>query len=129
MRVTPFRGFLIAQGVLIAAVSLLPDDSWVHVIGRVLAGWGAAAVVVVGMRRHRPPAAAAYYLFGLGLFLNVAGTLVEKLVAVHDPLAAAPTLAEPFWLAVYPTSIAGMAVLIRRRGARRQLSTLIDTTI
>jgi HPt (histidine-containing phosphotransfer) domain-containing protein len=128
MRITAFRGFLLAQGVIVAALSLAPDDSWVHVLGRVLAGWSAVAAVVVGLRRHRPPAAAAYYLFGLGVFLNVGGTLVEKVVNTFDPEASPPTLAEPFWLAIYPSLIAGMILLIRRR-AGRQLSSLVDSAI
>jgi HPt (histidine-containing phosphotransfer) domain-containing protein len=128
MRITPLRGFLLAQGVIVAALSLAPDDSWVHVLGRVLAGWSAAAAVVVGTRRQRPPAAAAYYLFGLGVFLNVAGTLVEQIVATLDPDAMLPTVAEPFWLAIYPCFVAGMILLIRRRGGG-QLSTLVDSSI
>ena len=86
------------------------------------------AAVVVGTRRQRTPAAAAYYLFALGVFLNVGGTLVEKIVATVDPDAVAPTLAEPFWLAIYPSFVTGMILLIRRRGAG-QLSTLVDSTI
>ena len=129
MRITAFRAFLLAQGVIIAALSVAADDTWAHVMGRVLAGWSAAAAVVVGMRRHRPPAAAAYYLFGFGVFTNVAGTLVEKVVAVVNPEAAPPTLAEPFWLAIYPSMIAGMILLIKRRGAGRQLASLVDSAI
>jgi HPt (histidine-containing phosphotransfer) domain-containing protein len=129
MEITPFRGFLLAQGVIVAVLSLAPDDSWFHVVGRVLAGWSAAAAVVVGMRRHRPPAAAAYYLFGLGVFLNVSGTLFEKFVASSDPDAPPPLAAEPLWLAIYPTFVAGMILLIRRRGVGRQLSSLVDSTI
>lgn len=128
MRLTPLRGFLLAQGVIVAALSLVPDDTWMHVLGRVLAGWSAAAAVVVGTRRQRTPAAAAYYLFALGVFLNVGGTLVEKIVATVDPEAVAPTLAEPFWLAIYPSFVTGMILLIRRRGVG-QLSTLVDSTI
>jgi HPt (histidine-containing phosphotransfer) domain-containing protein len=129
MRTTLLRGFLLAQGVAIAVLAFAPDETWAHVIGRVLAGWVATAVVVVGVRRHRPPAAAAFYLFGLGIFMNVCGTLAEKIAAPWEPDGTSPTIADPLWLAVYPALIIGMALLIRRRGDGRDWTALVDTTI
>src|SRR5262245_33137173 len=130
MQAPPVLGFLIAQAATIGLLALLPEDSWWTVGARVLAGWASALAVVLGMRRHRPAGATAYYLFGVGVFMNVGGNLVEKLQNTQlDPAAFGPTLADACWLAVYPALIAGMALLVRRRARSANRSALIDTAI
>jgi HPt (histidine-containing phosphotransfer) domain-containing protein/two-component sensor histidine kinase len=122
--------YALAQVALLLINAFTPNDSWAQTLIRVAGGWGAAACVVVGMRRHRPPGAASYYLFGLGMVMNVAGILVERLLQSLAPsTGAAPTLADLFWLALYPPFVAGMALLIRRRGNGRDASALVDTAI
>ena len=125
-----WRKFLVAQLTAIAVMSVFPaEDSWLLVGTRIVLGWSAAAIAVRGVLRHRPAGAAAYHLFALGIFMNVSGILVEKVLATFDPTDVPPTWADAFWLAIYPAFILGMAVLIRRRGKTGDWSAVVDTTI
>jgi HPt (histidine-containing phosphotransfer) domain-containing protein len=126
-----FRAYLLAQAAATLPLFFTPQNSWVHVALRVLGGWMAAAFVLVGMRRHRPAGAAAYYLFGLAVFLNVTGTMVERLLSTWSPDLDPPSWADLFWLMIYPALVVGMSLLIRRRGrgGDRDRATLIDSTI
>jgi diguanylate cyclase (GGDEF)-like protein len=121
------RGYATAMGLVILAFYFVPDDSWVHVGIQVAVGYVAAAFVVVGMRRNRPPGAIAWYLFGSGVFLNASGTLVEGIISRVYHINDYPTLADAFWLGLYPGFIAGMVVIIRRRGSGRDWATLLET--
>jgi HPt (histidine-containing phosphotransfer) domain-containing protein len=123
------RRFLLLQLTAIAVLPLMPDDSWLLVSTRVLLGWTAALLVVLGVRRHKPAGAAAYLCFAAGMFMNVSGIFVEKVLATLDPTDTPPTWADALWLSIYPALIGGMAILIRRRGKTRDWSAVVDTTI
>jgi HPt (histidine-containing phosphotransfer) domain-containing protein len=124
-----FRSYLFGQLLAIVGLGFLGEESWTRVIWQVVVGAGSCAVAVVGMRRHRPGGAAAFYLFGAGVFLNAAGLLVEAIVTRVFKVNSSPSLADAFWLAIYPGLIGGMGLLIRHRQAQRDWATLIDTTI
>jgi hypothetical protein len=123
------RGYLIAQAGAIALLLLIPHDTWAHVILQVAVGWAAAAFVVIGMRRQRPAGAVAWYLFGAGVLINAGGTLVEGIQARVFHSTDYPTIADLFWVTLYPAFIVGMAILIRRRTARRDWAAMVDTGI
>jgi HPt (histidine-containing phosphotransfer) domain-containing protein len=124
-----FRAYLVAQLTAIALMSVFPEDSWQSVVIRVLVGWSAAVSVLLGIRRHRPAGAPAFGAFAFGIFVNVTGILVERILATLNPDDFPPTWADACWLAIYPALILGMALLIRRRGKTRDWSALVDTTI
>ena len=123
------RRYLIGQATAIAVLLLIPHDGWAHVFLQVAIGWTAAAFVVVGMRRQRPSGSRSWYLFGAGVLLNATGTLVEGIQARILHVDEYPTVADLFWVVLYPAFIVGMALLIRRRTARRDWATLVDTGI
>jgi diguanylate cyclase (GGDEF)-like protein len=123
------RRYLLTQGLALAVLLCIPHDSWAHVLLQVSIGWGAAAFVVLGMRRERPPGVHAWYLFGFGVWANASGTLVEGIETRVFHSTDYPTVADLFWVVLYPAFLLGMALLIRRRTARRDWGTLVDTGI
>src|SRR5579863_9464807 len=93
---------------------------------------GASGVVaiVAGVRMHRPAARAAWYLIALGLALFVSGDVFAyNYRALFGATLPFPSLADPVYLAVYPVTVAGILLLIRRRNPGRDWASLIDATI
>jgi HPt (histidine-containing phosphotransfer) domain-containing protein len=129
MRLSLFRTYLLAQAVAMATVLIVPHPSWAQASAQVLGGWLGVAAVLVGIRRHRPQGAAAFYLFGAAVFLNAGGILVERLNQTFWGISGLPSLADPFYLGIYPGLIGGLALIIRRRRVGRDWNSLIDTTI
>jgi hypothetical protein len=79
-------------------------------------GWAGAIFVVVGLRRQRPPDAAAWYVLAAGVFLNATGLVVEALLEKwHMPTN--PSVADLFFLAIFPALIIGLGALVWRRSA------------
>src|SRR5690349_12132189 len=108
MRSRLLVGYLAVMGVAIGGFAFAPESGWARVTWSVGVGWAAAAATVVGVRRYRPVAATAWLLFAAGVFLNTTGILVEQLVAVFAPTDSYPTIADAFWLGLYPCLIAGV---------------------
>ena len=93
-------------------------------------GFSGAAAVVAGVRIHRPAARWAWYLIALGLVLFVAGdVLAYNYKALFGGALPFPSIADPVYLAVYPVTVAGLLLLIRRRNPGRDWASLIDAMI
>ncbi len=93
-------------------------------------GFSGVVAIVVGVRVHRPAARAAWYLIALGLALFVSGdVLAYNYRALFGGALPFPSLADPVYLAVYPVTVAGLLLLIRRRNPGRDWASLIDATI
>ena len=93
-------------------------------------GLCAAAALVYGVRLHRPSAKVPWYLFAIGQFVFVLGDVLaynyERLFGSKIPF---PSIADPFYLAVYPSIVLGILILIRRRNPGRDRASLIDSLI
>ncbi len=112
----------------IAVFFFIPGDSVAQTVVKVGIGWVAAASIVIGVRLHKVAAPLPWYLFAGGVFLNASGILVEAYLSrnVVDP--PYPSLADVFWLALYPAVFVGLALIIRRRSAGRDWATVVDST-
>ncbi len=123
------RRYLVVQVAAIAAILPWPVGSWAEIGLRLVGGWLAVGALLAGVRRHQPPGRAAFYLFAGALFMNVTGILAEYLGTTVYGASTPPGPGDPFYLALYPGLILGMALLIRRRRLSRDWDTLIDTGI
>jgi diguanylate cyclase (GGDEF)-like protein len=122
------RGYLAATLAGIAVHAVLPADSWIQTGWAVGLGLGVAAAICAGVRRHRPATALPWYLFAAGIASNALGQLLEafniRVLGVEDY----PSNADLLYLGLYPALAAGLALLIRRRSARRDWAALVDST-
>ena len=120
--------YLVGVLFFIGGFFFTPGGTWAEVLAQVAIGWAVVAFMVVGIRRNRPTCAAAWYLFAAGVFANATGILVAGIETISLNNVLTPSLADPFWLALYPGLFVGMALLIRRRSARRDWASLVDAT-
>ncbi len=95
-----------------------------------LLGASAAAAIAYGAHRHRPRARIAWYAFALGLALFVIGDVLaynhERIFGRPLPF---PSIADPFYLAMYPLLVTGLMVLLRAGRPARDRAALIDGLI
>jgi signal transduction histidine kinase len=124
-----WRAYLAALVLAILAFFFVPTTSMAHSAWQVGLGWSAATFVVVGMRRIRPEGATTWYLFAIGVFLNTTGILVAEILTRVYHITGDPTLADAFYLGIFPCTGVGLELLIRRRKAERSWSSVVDTTI
>jgi diguanylate cyclase len=115
--------------VVIASYLLTPSGTVVQTVLKVAVGWAAVACIVLGVRRHKPGGAAIWYWFAAGIFSNVTGILVESIASRVYGVDTYPTVADLFWLGLYPALIVGMALMIRRRSAVRDWASIVDASI
>jgi diguanylate cyclase (GGDEF)-like protein/PAS domain S-box-containing protein len=93
-------------------------------------GFGACIAIVVGVRTHKPAARLPWYLIALGQGLFAAGdVLAYNYKALFGTALPFPSLADPLYLAVYPLTVAGLLLLIRRRSPGRDWASLVDSVI
>ncbi len=93
---------------------------------------GASAVVatIVGARRNSPEHRLPWYLFALAMALFVSGDVLSyNYTRFFGGELPFPSIADPPYLAVYPSLIAGMVLLVRRRNPGRDVASLIDSLI
>ncbi|MDP9304048.1 MAG: HAMP domain-containing histidine kinase [Actinomycetota bacterium] len=93
-------------------------------------GLTAVVAIVVGVRLHRPSDTLPWYLFAAGQALFVFGDVIaynyERFFGRPLPF---PSIADVFYLAVFPVIVAGLLLLIRRRKRGRDRASLIDSLI
>jgi diguanylate cyclase (GGDEF)-like protein/PAS domain S-box-containing protein len=93
-------------------------------------GFSACIAIVVGVRRHKPAASLSWYLIALGQALFVAGDVIAyNYKAFFGTALPFPSVADPLYLAVYPLTVAGLLLIIRRRSPGRDWGSLIDSVI
>jgi len=94
-----------------------------------LIGFSGAAAILVGVRRNRPTHAFAWYLFAAGI---ATWAFADGLYGWYEHvqlIAPFPSLADVFYLAVYPLFAAGLLVLGRARNTRQGDIGLEETLI
>jgi len=93
-------------------------------------GFSGCIAIVAGVHMHRPASRAAWYLIALGQALFVAGdVLAYNYKALFGAMLPFPSVADPVYLAVYPVTVAGLLLMIRRRNAGRDWASLIDASV
>src|SRR5580693_6137112 len=72
-------------------------------------GFSACIAIVAGVRMHRPASRWAWYLIALGQALLASGdVLAYNYKAFFGASLPFPSIADPLYLAVYPTTVAGL---------------------
>jgi signal transduction histidine kinase len=93
-------------------------------------GLSAVAAIVVGVRLQRPHNPLAWYLFAVGQAMFVGGDVLaynyERFFGRPLPF---PSIADVVYLGVFPSLIAGLLLLIRRRKRGADWASLIDSIV
>jgi len=93
-------------------------------------GLSSAAAIVVGIRRNRPERSLPWYLLAAAVLTFTAGDLTYNLLTLvlhqNNPF---PSVADGFYLAMYPLLPAALALFIRSRTQSADRSSLIDALI
>jgi signal transduction histidine kinase len=93
---------------------------------------GASAVVatIVGARRNSPEHRLPWYLFALAQAMFVSGDVLSyNYTRFFGGELPFPSMADALYLALYPSLIGGMLLLVRRRSPGRDVAALIDSLI
>jgi hypothetical protein len=123
-------GYLIAQTLALVAFWFVPPGGWTHSVWQMVVNATSGVFILLGVRRLRPPGALAWYLLGGGVLVNAVGVVVELALRQWFGVNASPSLADVFWLSLFPAAIAGLGILVFRSAAREDFGTmLLNTTI
>ncbi|MEV6300493.1 GGDEF domain-containing protein [Actinoplanes sp. NPDC051861] len=122
------RAHLFVAVLALAGFVAVPDGSDLQLVWQVAVGWYAAAVIVAAVRHHGAPMRLFWWLIALGVAGNASGILVEYVLMRVEGEPGFPSWADLAYLSLYPTVAAGLLMLIRRRTAERDWSSIVDAT-
>src|SRR5437879_5925367 len=129
LRSNGWRLYLACAGVL--TLAYLPPGSPLHspLLFNAI-GLSAAVAILVGQRLHRPSHRTPWRLFAAAQALFVTGDVLAYNYSrfFHAELPF-PSIADAFYLSVYPLLIVGLVILVKRRTAARDAGPLIDSLI
>lgn len=116
--------YVAVMAVLTLAFYSFPE--WHLVLWSSLAALSAGAIVV-GVLRYRPGFPVAWWLLAAAVTVFGAGdttyNILTTIVGESDPF---PSLADVFYLAMYPIMATGLILIIRRRTGGRDRGSLLD---
>ena len=113
-------GAVAATGIYFAS----GHQSWIYN----LIGLSSPVLILVAVRAHKPEPRAPWFLFALGQFLFIMGDVLaynyERFFHTELPY---PSVADLFYLLVYPCLALGLLLLLRRRSPGRDWASFIDS--
>jgi diguanylate cyclase len=123
-----WRRYLLVGLVVSALCVALPLGVGRDIVNSLI-GFSGAAAILVGIRRNRPTHASGWYLFAAGIAI---WAFADGLYGWYEHVALTapfPSLADVFYLAVYPLFATGLLVLGRARSAKQGPNGLDETLI
>jgi PAS domain-containing protein len=115
-----------AAGLTIAYFSL----PGLHIVLWASLGLSSVVAILIGVRRNRPERPLAWYLLAAGVTMFAAGDFTYNILTLvlhqNNPF---PSLADGFYLAMYPLCATALALFIRSRTPSADRSSLIDALI
>jgi diguanylate cyclase (GGDEF)-like protein/PAS domain S-box-containing protein len=120
-------GYIAWMTILAGAVYAVRPLDWNGVLWGVM-GLSSAAAILIGVRWHRPRRAAPWWLLMAGVLIFTAGDVAYGLVASRHQ-DAFPSIADGFYLVMYPVVAAGLLGLARSGAASRDRAGMLDGLI
>jgi diguanylate cyclase (GGDEF)-like protein/PAS domain S-box-containing protein len=90
-------------------------------------GLSSPVAIVFAARLHRPESRLPWFLFAIGQALFITGDVFSYNYDAIFGEYTFPSVADALYLAVYPSLVAGLLVLVNRRRAGRDRAALIDS--
>ena len=116
--------YLIWVGLLAGGAFAFPAH---HLMFWTPMGLSAVIAGVIGVRRYRPSHPVAWYMFYLALLSFITGDSVyDVLTEMLNQDNPYPSLADVFYLAMYPLIACGLLALVRARTTNRDWASLVD---
>jgi diguanylate cyclase (GGDEF)-like protein len=122
------RTYLVLAALAIAGFLAIPDGSVAQTAWQIACGWIGAGFIVVGVRRNKPAVSGPWWLFAFAVAGNATGILIEAILARIEADPGFPSWADLGYLSFYPAAAAGLIMLVHRRTAQRDWSSLVDAT-
>jgi diguanylate cyclase (GGDEF)-like protein/PAS domain S-box-containing protein len=119
-----FAAWMVALTVAFYALPALSMYTWAAI------GLSGAGAVLLGIRLHRPSARLPWLLLSVVLFCFTAGDATYNILTeyLHQP-DPFPSLADGFYLVVYPMVAAALLILIRARSGSGNRAALLDALV
>jgi diguanylate cyclase len=92
-------------------------------------GFSAVVAVLYGVRRHQPANKRAWYFVAAGLSSFLTADIVYYLLELSTDTAPFPSIADAFYLGMYPIMIVGLIMLLRSVSPGRDVAGLIDAAL
>lgn len=93
-------------------------------------GLSSPVVILIAALMHKPEQRLPWYLFALGQTFFVVGDVITyNYGGLFGTSLPFPSIGDFFYLSVYPCLIAGLLLLVRRRGPGRDRASAIDSLI
>src|SRR3954453_9762185 len=125
-----WRKFVMAMAVLGTAYFALPSTSLSKLVLYNGVGLCSVIAILVGVRRHRPEHRLPWLLFAIGqasfLTADLCFYVMQDVLHIASPF---PSVADGFYLAMYPLVIAGLVLLSRRLVGTRDYGSVLDAAI
>ncbi len=128
MGVRWWRVYVAGMVVSIAGYLVLPLGPWSALAWSLVDTLGPVAAIVIAASRLPHNARPAWYLLALGIFANGAAVVPETIVTDVLRSDAYPTVADAFYLLLYPAAFASIALMIRRWPPPLIRPALLDAT-
>ncbi|MGZ4674275.1 MAG: putative bifunctional diguanylate cyclase/phosphodiesterase [Ilumatobacteraceae bacterium] len=120
--------YLVAGTLLTVVYFVLPTDTAKLVIWPIIGGSSAIAILV-GVRLNRPAVRSAWFLLAAGaVSLNIGDDLDSIRTYAQHTDTSSPYI-DVAYVAMYVALIGGLVILVHRRTAGRDRSTVVDTAI
>lgn len=117
--------YLLLLAVPVGVLTLVFTSEWDLAALDIAVGYPSAAFCVWRWRA-RPTGSSAWMWIGAGLFLNATGSIVEAVLTEVLKVSATPSVADIFYLALYPGASLGLLMLVRSRYPGLGAAKLID---
>lgn len=117
--------YLLLAGVMLVVAPLMLTSQWGQ-SGVTLGVGYASALLCLWRWRRRAGASTAWLWIGAGLFLNATGSMVEAFETQVFAVTTSPTLADAFYLGLYPCVTIGLLMIVRARFPGLGPAKLID---
>jgi diguanylate cyclase (GGDEF)-like protein len=119
--------YLTTMALAIVAFVAVPVGPWINMACSLAIAYLACAAIIVTARRLPRGDRLAWYLLAFGIFANTTADVPQTFLEEVVGSDAYPSIADAFYLSLYPACVIAIGLMIRRRPPQWVLPALLDT--